>query len=61
MTPENELLDTIEAIRKKKFPELSADLVSEIVMIEKNFTDNRQESYKRISQVIDKYLEKAEG
>jgi hypothetical protein len=56
MTPGQELLDTIEQIRKEKCPEVSADLVKQIVMIERDFTDNRQESYKRVSLAIDEYL-----
>ncbi|MBE0556949.1 MAG: hypothetical protein IH628_06915 [Proteobacteria bacterium] len=56
MTPEHELMDTIEDIRKKMFPELPADLVKQIVTIEEDFTENRQEAYKRISQAIDRYL-----
>lgn len=57
MTPEQELLDTIEKIRQQKFPEVPADLVKQIVLIERDFTDNRQEAYKRISQAIDAYLD----
>jgi hypothetical protein len=66
-TPEQELLDTIEEIRKQKFPELPAELVKQIALIEKDFTDNRQEAFKRISNVIDEHLnnnpaaKKAEG
>jgi hypothetical protein len=59
MTPEYELLDTIEKIRAEKFPDLPADLVKKIVLIERDFTDNRPEAYKRISQVIDAHLSKA--
>jgi hypothetical protein len=58
MTPEDELLDTIESIRAKTFPDLPADLVKQIVLIERDFTDNRQEAYKRISQLLDEYLTK---
>ena len=32
-TPDQELLDTIEEIRKQKFPELPVDLVKQIVLI----------------------------
>jgi hypothetical protein len=53
MTPEQELLDTIEKIRESKFSAIPADLVKQIVLIERNYTDNRQEAYKRISGVID--------
>jgi hypothetical protein len=56
MTPDHELLDTIEAIRKEKFPEVPAELVEQIVLIERNFTDNRQEAYRRIGQAIDTHL-----
>lgn len=58
MTPEQELLDTIEEIRKQKFTEVPADLVKQIVLTERDFTDNRQEAYKRISQAIDEHLDK---
>jgi hypothetical protein len=53
---EEELLDTIEQIRKAKFPDLPADLVKQIVLIEKDFTENRHEAYKRIGEVIDSHL-----
>jgi len=56
MTHEDELLNTIEEIRKRSFPGLPADLVKEIVQIEQNFTDNRQEAYKQIGRAVDAYL-----
>ena len=56
MTPEQDLLDTIEEIRKKNFPEVTATLVKQIVLIERDYTDNRQEAYKRIAQAIDAHL-----
>jgi hypothetical protein len=56
MTPEHELLDTIEDIRKKNFPHLPPELVKRIVMIERDFTDNRTEAQKRIAQAIDENL-----
>jgi hypothetical protein len=59
MTPDEELLDTIEEIRKKQFAGLPADLVKEIVLIERDHTENRSEAYKRIGQAIDLYLEQA--
>lgn len=61
MTAEHELLDTIEDIRAKQFPELPADLVKRIVVIERDFTENRQEAYKRISQAIEDHLAKKAG
>ena len=61
MTADEELLDTIEQIRKEKFPQLPAELVKEIVLIERDFTDNRQEAYKRISKTIDIHLAKKVG
>ena len=56
MTADHELLDTIEEIRKRKFPEVPAELVEQIASIERNFTDNRQEAYRRIGQAIDAHL-----
>ena len=58
MTPEQELLDTIEEIRKKNFPEIPAELVKQIVLVEKDFTDNRPEAYRRIEQAITDHLSK---
>jgi hypothetical protein len=58
MTADDDLLDTIEEIRAKRFPELPADLVKEIVLIERGDTENRPEAYKRVGQAIDAYLAK---
>jgi hypothetical protein len=55
-TPDQELLDTIEEIRKQKFPELPGDLVRQIVLIERDYTENRQEAFKRVARAIDEYL-----
>lgn len=57
-TPEQDLLDTIEKIRQQKFPEIPAELVKQMILIEKDFTDNRQEAYKRISLAIEEHLDK---
>ena len=56
MTPEQDLLDTIEEIRNSKFPDIPAELVKQIVLIERDYTDNRQEAYKRITQAIDAHM-----
>jgi hypothetical protein len=56
MTPEQELLDTIEEIRKKRFPEISPDLLKQVIQIERDNTENRTEAYKRITQAIDSHL-----
>jgi len=61
MTPEQDLLDTIEEIRKSKFPDIPAELVKEIVLIERDYTENRQEAYKRIAQAIDAHMAKKAG
>jgi hypothetical protein len=59
MKREQELLHTIEQIRAENFGDIPADLVSNIVNIERDFTENRQEAYKRIAQAIDAHLEKS--
>ena len=56
MKPEQELLDTIEEIRKKHFPEIPADLVKQVVEIERNFTENRAEAYRLVTQAIDSHV-----
>jgi hypothetical protein len=55
-TSEQELLETIEEIRAREFPGLPADLVKQIVMIETDFTENRHEAYRCVSQAIGEYL-----
>lgn len=56
MTPDEELLETIEEIRRDRFPNLSADLVKVIVETEQEFPDNRAEAFRRISAAIDEQL-----
>jgi hypothetical protein len=56
MTPEEDLFETVEEIRRKSFADLSAELVRKIITIEKDFTENRQEANKRILQDIDAHL-----
>lgn len=56
MTPEEELLDTIEEIRRKHYPTLSADLVKQIVRTEQDNPDDRSEASRRISEAIDQHL-----
>ena len=54
--PEHELLNTIEEIRAKQFTDLPAELVKQIAVIERDYTDNRQEAYKRIAAAIDAHM-----
>jgi hypothetical protein len=56
MTPEEDLLDTIEEIRRERFPMLSRSLVKAIVAVEQEFPDNRTEAFRRISDAIDEQL-----
>jgi hypothetical protein len=56
MTPEEELLDTIEEIRRKHYPTLSAELVKSIVRTEQDHPDDRSEASRHISEAIDQQL-----
>jgi hypothetical protein len=56
MTPEEELLDTIEEIRRKQYPELPAELVKQIIRTEQAYPDDRSETSRRISEAIDQQL-----
>jgi hypothetical protein len=56
MTPEEELLDTIEEIRRKQYPELPAELVKQIIRTEQAYPDDRSEASRRISEAIDQQL-----
>lgn len=53
---DQDLFETVEEIRKRSFPTLPAELVRQIITIEKEFTENRQEAYRRISEALDAYL-----
>jgi hypothetical protein len=58
MTPDEELLDTIEEIRQKRYPAISADLVKKIVVTEQEFPDDRGEATRRVSDAIDEELQR---
>ncbi len=58
MTAHEDLLETIEEIRKQQFSDLPSELVKQIALIERDFSENRQEAYKRIAHAIDEYLNK---
>lgn len=57
MSDKTELIKTIEELRAQKYSELPAQLVAQILTIEADFTDDRQEAHKRIAQLIERYIE----
>jgi hypothetical protein len=55
---DQELVNTIEMIRARDFPDLPAELVRDIVLVEGDYTENRPEAYKRVMAAVDAYLAK---
>jgi hypothetical protein len=58
---DDELTETIEAIRQQQFPDVPADLVRKIIDIERDYAEYPAEAYKRMTQAIDNSLESANG
>jgi hypothetical protein len=61
MTTENELIETIQKLREEKFPDLPKELVTEILKIESEFVEDRNEAFNRISHIVEDYLDTNEG
>lgn len=55
-----DLKETLEKLRTEKYPDLDVQLVSEIVDIQADFMENQSDAYKRIKQVVEKFVQ-AEG
>jgi hypothetical protein len=55
---DEDLLDTIESIRKDSYPDLPAGLVKEIALIEIAHTENLVEGSKRLAEAVNIYLDK---
>jgi hypothetical protein len=59
MTEEtDELTETLNSIREEEFPEIPEELVEEIVKIEHETLEERENTQNRISDVVESYLEK---
>lgn len=54
----SDLQETIEALRKEKFPKLPKALVAEILRIESENLDDRPAAMAELSEAIEKYLSK---
>ncbi len=53
-----ELLNTLETIRKDEYPELPKDLLERLLKIEYDNQDNRVEAQTKAVKVIDEYFTK---
>jgi hypothetical protein len=52
-----DLKETLEKLRSEKFQDLDKQLVSDIVDIQANFMENQTEAYKRITKIIEKFVQ----
>jgi uncharacterized protein Yka (UPF0111/DUF47 family) len=55
-----DIIETLESIREKKYPEIPSDLVKEIVESEYETLENRKESLNRVSNLVESYLEEVD-
>ena len=56
-TNENELITTIQELRREKFPDLPEELVTEVLKVEAEYVEDRNEAFSRISRLIEHYLD----
>ena len=61
MTEKADLLLVIESIRADKYPELPENIIEDIVSVSGNFMDDPKEAYKRISNIIDNFIDDNKG
>lgn len=58
MSSFNDLLVTIENLRKEKYPELPKELVEKILNIEADSREERSDISKKVEKVVESYLDK---
>ncbi len=54
----SDLQQSVERLRKERFPSLPAELVREIVSIEAEFIGNRPHAIERIRDAVEEFLTK---
>lgn len=52
----DDLLRTLEKLREEEYPSIPEELVQEIVEIENDFVEDRNEAQRRIDDLVDSYL-----
>ena len=52
-----DLQSTLERLRAEKYPELKPEMIAEIIRIQSDFMEDQAEAYRRISQVLESYLQ----
>lgn len=52
-----EIIKTLETIREEKYPNIPPELVEEIVQIEYEGLENRDQVQSQISEIVEEYLE----
>lgn len=58
MTDEaSDLTETLNAIREEEYPEIPPELINEIVQIEQESLEDREQTQDRISDLVESYLE----
>ena len=55
----DDLISAIESIRAEKYPELPKELLSELILVEYNYQDNRVQAQSKYLDILEKYFNKA--
>ncbi len=51
-----DLLETVEEVRKKRYPDLDPELVSEILSVQHEFAEDHAEARKRTEQIVNRWV-----
>ena len=57
----SDLQKTLEQLRLTRYTDLDPQLVARLIAIQADFMENQAEAYKRISQILDEYLQQKEA
>jgi hypothetical protein len=61
MSDIQELKETIQQLRKEKYPELPAALINEILTIEADLLEDKGQALRRVAQAVEKHLASKKG
>lgn len=52
-----EIIETLETVRKTKYPDIPPEIVEKIAQVEYDGLENRDQVQSHISEIIEEYLE----
>jgi hypothetical protein len=61
MSDIQELKETIQQLRKEKYPEIPVALINEILMIEADLLEDKTQALRRVAEAVEKHIVKKVG